>query len=52
MIATIFIGTISWQGVLLAQLPGGLARVAIRGRVFQGRLAAPLPRGAVRAAVT
>lgn len=41
MIATVTIGTVSWQGVLIRLLPGGMARVVIRVRVHTGRLVQP-----------
>jgi len=44
MIATITIGTVSVQGVLLRVLPGGMARIVIRGRVHVGRYVRPMRR--------
>ncbi|MCA8880358.1 MAG: hypothetical protein KDA73_10490 [Rhodobacteraceae bacterium] len=41
MIATVTIGTVGVQGVLVRLLPAGQARVAVRGRVFRGRLVTP-----------
>jgi hypothetical protein len=46
MIATITIGTVSLQGVLMRVLPGGMARIAIRGRVHVGRYVPPMRRTA------
>lgn len=44
MMGTIMIGTVSLQGVLTRLLPGGMARIVIRGRVHVGRYVPPMRR--------
>ena len=51
MIATVTIGTVSMQGVLIRRLPGGRARIVAFGRPYIGRLVPKLRRIAVAAAV-
>jgi hypothetical protein len=51
MIATVTIGTVMVQGTLVRRLPGGRARVVVRGRTFTGRLVPRLRRIALVVAV-
>lgn len=51
MIATVIIGTVSVQGVLIRLLPGGMARVVVHGRTHTGRLVPRLRRIALAASV-
>lgn len=51
MIATVIIGTVSVQGILVRLLPGGMARVVVHGRTHTGRLVPRLRRIALAAAV-
>ena len=44
MIATVTIGTVSLQGILIRRLPGGRARIVAFGRPYIGRLVPTLRR--------
>ena len=44
MIATVTIGTVSMQGILIRRLPGGRARISAHGWIHEGRLVPTLRR--------